>query len=801
MFLPMDLKELMMKVIKRNGVEQEFDITKIQNALKKANASVKKEIQMQDTTFDAVMDSILARLKDFKTIDIESIQDFVESALVKHNQYEIAKNYITYRHDHLNARKFLPQEEQILSLIKGTNTALRGDNANKKIDINSSMRDYIAGVMCKSIATKILPKDIIEAHNKGIIHYHDLDYSPLMPMHNCDLLDIEDMLLNGFMMGDTKIDSPKSFSTACNLLAQINLIVSGSQYGGQTISWSALLPFVQRSREAIKKELMADFKALKVYVKERDFLKLVEKKVRLDIKKGVKTYQYQVICHQSSNGQTPFVSNNLCLREAQSKEELHDLALIIEEVLKRRIKGVKNEKGQWVSPLFPKLLYWTCEGLNLRGDPFFYLTELAAKCISGQKRMQPDILSEKKCREIAQNQIIPVMGCRSKLAPIWEEVEYSTKDSLNYEFNADNSVDYLCFSLEKKPLSAIKNGNYTYEYPVNFRGNTGWVIYKDNHKVIVKKPIVYGRWNEGVITLNLPYIALLSKGDKNEFFTLLEKNLQLCKKALSTRHKSICEIKAKNSPILWMYGGLARLNAEDSIKDLLEKYPKRPSISLGYVGLYEVTQALISESNTTQNGQKLCKEILEFLNLKCQEWKEEDGLNYSLYGTPEESLTWKFAKANQRDFGIIKNITDKDYVVNSYHINPKEKIDAFLKLKIEGEYLSLSSGGAVSYIETGDLSKNLEAVLEVINFMHHNIFYAEINTKSDSCYQCGFQGEITLKVANNGEYKFQCPNCGNDDSEHSMSIIRRICGYLGQVNAKNTNQGRLDDIHSRVVHL
>lgn len=791
-----------MKVIKRKGNEEDFCLDKIVKALKKANSTVPQDQQMNDEQMQKVINTVSKKLEGYNSISVEDINDFVESALVRHNKYQISKNYILYRENKKNTKKFNLDEEKILMLIDG-DSELRGDNANKHIDDNASVRDYIAGIKCKSIAEKILPKDIVEAHKKGLIHWHDMDYSPVQKLHNCDLVASDDMLNNTFVMGDTliEINDETPFRTACNLLAQINLQVSGRQYGGQTITWSHALKFIQNSRNNIRKEIIDDWIEDGVEFNEIKLQQKVEKKLRKEIQEGVKTYQYQILCHQSSNGQTPFVSNNLCLREAETQQELNDFAILIEEIFKRRIKGVKDKNGHFTTPLFPKLLYWICDGLNYKeSDPYFYLTELAAKCIS--LRMQPDIVSEKETRKVKQGQIIPSMGCRSLLSSIWEEHTYPI--STKFYWNESGEYPYNIFK-ESQTFESLPNGTYEtgYEngqYSINFRGNTGWLVEKTDTTVTIKEPKTYGRWNNGVVTINIPHVALEAITTQTDFYTILDERLELCRKALQLRYKRCCEIQAKNSPILWQFGGLARLNENETVGQLMEKYPQRASISLGYVGLYETCRALIGQSNTTEDGQKLSKEILTYMNHKCDEWKAIDHMNYSIYGTPEEALTYKFATANKRDFGIIEYVTDKDYVVNSYHVDPREHIDAFTKLKIEGEYLALSAGGAVSYCETADLSKNPKAIISIIKWMYEHIVYAEINRILGICYACGFEGQMKLIKTDDGIFKFVCPICGNSDDD-KMHITARLCGYIGQVNAGNTNRGRLDDIYNRILHL
>lgn len=809
-----------MKVYKRNGAEQDFCLDKIINAIKKANNAVSDDGKLTDEQFDKVVATVEKFLEPFDTVKVEDIQDLVEKALMKHNRYEIAKAYILFRDKKQNQKLYDDVDEQVLAITKGESAELRGDNANKHIDVNSSIRDYIAGTECKSLAQKMLDKSIITAHKKGWLHYHDMDYSPVMPLHNCDVFNIEDMLDNGFMMNDTKITRPRRFSTAANLAAQINLIISGSQYGGQTFSWAPLAKYVESTRVDCKIELLTILSVLPkwlAFILKPWYNKMVEVMVKRDIHVGIKTYQYQVLCHQSSNGQTPFVSNVINLREAMGEREQKDLAFIIEEILKRRTKGVLDKLGKPMPPLFPKLLYYTCDGLNVKkGDPYFYLTELAAKCIT--VRMQPDIISEKKNREVKKGQMIPCMGCRSFLAPIWEERRYPRNTKFYWQYVTSNNIQYegapgrnIDFN-RKIEYSVLPHSDANCEIAINFRGNTGWLKETTDEEVVILQPIVYGRFNMGVVTINLPHCALSavksvkdnnmdSKYLKDEFYRILDERLEICHKALLTRWESVKNIKAKNSPILWQHGALARLDEEDTIGDWVMKHePAFTSISLGYVGLYETCMALTGESNTSAKGQKTSSKILQYLNKKCEEWKEEDHLGYSIYGTPEEALTYKFASALAKDFGLIEHITDKEYVVNSYHVDPREDIDAFLKLKIEGQYLALSSGGAVSYIETPDMQKNPEAIVVVIQYIHEHIMYAEVNTKLDTCYNCGYQGELKMIKTENGDFRFVCPVCGCDDPDKQL-VTRRICGYMGVVNAGNVNKGRGDDIFNRTLHL
>lgn len=871
-----------MKVIKRNGRSQDFDTDKIVRVVSSANESVPENERITDEQITKLVKTLVKNFKGWNELTTEDIDRIVTDILVnKFKAASVVRAYIQKREAKKSKKMFNDIEEKVLAIIEG-DSDLRGDNANKHIDQNPSISDYIAGVTTKSINEKIMDKDISEFHKRGLGHMHDTDYSPIRPMHNCDLINAGDMFENTFMMGDTKIvpNDGTPFETICNLMAQINLQVSGVQYGGQTISWIHAVPYIDKSRKIIEKRIREEWEEDGVEFNEEKFRKRVEKRLREEVAKGVKTYQYQVLCHSSSNGQTPFVSNNLCLKEAETQQELDDFVMLIEEILKRRTKGVQDESGQYISPLFPKLLYWTCDGYNVYpGDPYYHLMDYVAECES--LRMQPDICSEKQTRLVKNGQIIPSMGCRSMLSPIWEEHTYPV-DKEFYFVEGVGTYPYGTF-VDKKSFKDFENREYKTGYEdgevaINFRGNTGWLVRKDEKEVVIKEPVVYGRFNCGVFSLNLPHIALtsaypeysikdedivnfegvdmrpadillivekdgaetsqdgtkvypvdnieikdygtidhfeistdsegkrkvkiiyqISEEDKiQNFYEILDDRLEIAHRALQMRYKYIRRIKAKNSPILWQFGALARMSAEETVGDLIDRYPTRPSISIGYAGLYETCQALIGESNITPKGQRLSQSILQHLNDKAAEWKAAEGLGYAIYGTPEESLTYKFALANRRDFGLIPKITDKDYVVNSYHIDPREHVDAFTKLRIEGSYLALSAGGAVSYVETADLIKNPEAIVTLVQFIHEHIMYAEINRKIGVCRVCGYIGDIPL-IKENGEFIFKCPNCGNSD-DSKMDVTARICGYLGKVNAGNTNKGRLDDIYNRVLH-
>lgn len=898
-----------MKVYKRDGKEVDFDLEKIKNAILKANVATFKKFQSEINSdaklysenekrldydellritdseyewneknykypetgkenfvkelsnyilcnglFDKVLESSKKFLKPFDVVNVEDISDIVEKALMKHNAFNVAKEYILYRNNKRKNEKFTESEQKILTVIDGTNDTLRGDNANKHIDVNSSARDYIAGVVCKSIADKVIPNDILKADKQGYIHWHDKDYSPVQHMTNCGLVDVEDMFINGFQMGDAKITRPRRISIASNLMSQISLIVSGLQYGGQTASLSAFLPIMNTTRVACAADYASeltdkDYKeyselksvdnVYKAYLKHRPcklfrvsrkrFNKVVEKRVRHDIHVGIKTYAWQILCHHSSNGQSPFTSLVLNLREAETEQELKDLAILIEEVIKRRIKGVTGQTGQAITPLFPKLLYWTCDGLNVNPeDPYYYLTKLAAQSIV--VRMSPDINSEKMCRKIKTGQIIPSMGCRSHLTPLWIEKTYPIDTKFHWQYTTNDNLQYegaygLNFDYSKGfgNYSALP---YNKDIVLNFRGNSGWVkeFNHENKTVTIIQPRVYGRWNNGVITINIPLYAGEARikvnkqhdNDTNDFieeykdeyfqkfYKLFDKGLELCHQSLLFRDNACKKIQAKNSPLLWMHGAYLReSNPEKTLGEMMKEHPLYNTISLGYVGLYETCEALLNKSNSTKEGQEFSLTLLKYINNKIEDWKKEareegnDTFNPSLYGTPEEQLTHKFALALKKHLGEMKGVTDHDYVTNSYHISPGEKIDWKDKIKIEGQYLSLTKGGAISYIETDNLKKNPEVIEEVIRFIHDNNSYCEVNTTLGMCYCCGYQGDFYLKSnEKHDNYYYECPKCHNIN-QYKMLIVMRLCGYIGKVNAGETTHGRMADFEAR----
>ena len=732
-----------MKVIKRNGTEVVFDITKIILAITKANESVDESIRMTPMQIQRIAESVeFACLKMNRSPTVEEIQDYVEHQIMAHGAYEIAKNYITYRYTRSLVRKSNTTDEKILSLIECCNEEAKQENSNKNPVVNSTQRDYMAGEVSRDITERILlPLDIVEAHREGLIHFHDADYFA-QHMHNCDLVNLEDMLQNGTVITGTLIERPHSFSTACNIATQIIAQVASNQYGGQSISLTHLAPFVDVSRKKIRKLVEAEMEAIGAQPGEEILARLVENRLRDEIKKGVQTIQYQVVTLLTTNGQAPFITVFMYLNEARSQQEKDDLALIIEEMLLQRYEGVKNEEGVWVTPAFPKLIY-VLEDDNITEDsPYWYLTELAAKCTA--RRMVPDYISEKKMREL-KGDVYTCMGCRSFLTP-------------------DRFTD--------AGIGNIANaGNYE----------------PGKHKY-------YGRFNQGVVTINLPDVALSSGGDLGKFWRIFDERLELCHRALQCRHERLKGTPSDVAPILWQYGALARLKKGEVIDKLL--YNGYSTISLGYAGLYECVKYMTGKSHTDPSATPFALSVMQKMNDKCREWKEAENIDYSLYGTPLESTTYKFAKCLQHRFGIIEGITDKGYITNSYHVHVTEKINAFDKLKFEAQFQHLSPGGAISYVEVPDMQDNLPAVLEVMKFIYDNIIYAELNTKSDYCQVCGWDGEIQI-AEEHGKLIWKCPKCGNTDQD-KMNVARRTCGYIG---TQFWNQGRTQEIRDRVLHL
>ena len=732
-----------MKVIKRNGTEVVFDITKIILAITKANESVDESIRMTPMQIQRIAESVeFACLKMNRSPTVEEIQDYVEHQIMAHGAYEIAKNYITYRYTRSLVRKSNTTDEKILSLIECCNEEAKQENSNKNPVVNSTQRDYMAGEVSRDITERILlPLDIVEAHREGLIHFHDADYFA-QHMHNCDLVNLEDMLQNGTVITGTLIERPHSFSTACNIATQIIAQVASCQYGGQSISLTHLAPFVDVSRKKIRKLVEAEMAEIGAQPGEEAITRLVENRLRDEIKKGVQTIQYQVVTLLTTNGQAPFITVFMYLNEARNQQEKDDLALIIEEMLLQRYEGVKNEEGVWVTPAFPKLIY-VLEDDNITEDsPYWYLTELAAKCTA--RRMVPDYISEKKMKEL-KGDVYTCMGCRSFLTP-------------------DRFTD--------AGIGNIANaGNYE----------------PGKHKY-------YGRFNQGVVTINLPDVALSSGGDLGKFWRIFDERLELCHRALQCRHERLKGTPSDVAPILWQYGALARLKKGEVIDKLL--YNGYSTISLGYAGLYECVKYMTGKSHTDPSATPFALSVMQKMNDKCKEWKEAENIDYSLYGTPLESTTYKFAKCLQHRFGVIEGITDKGYITNSYHVHVTEEINAFDKLKFEAQFQHLSPGGAISYVEVPDMQDNLPAVLEVMKFIYDNIIYAELNTKSDFCQVCGWDGEIQI-VEEHGKLIWKCPKCGNTDQD-KMNVARRTCGYIG---TQFWNQGRTQEIRDRVLHL
>lgn len=733
-----------MNVIKRSGKEVEFDPSKIEAAIERANNSIEiKSKRIGKRLIRLIADEIAeAYVNSKRTRNVEYIQDQIENKLIEYNAYAVAKEYITYRYKRTLARTSNTTDDKIMSLIEHDNEEVKQENSNKNPMIASTQRDYIAGEVSKDLTNRILlSDDIVEAHNQGIIHFHDADYFA-QHIFNCCLINLEDMLQNGTVISGTLIEKPHSFSTACNIATQIIAQVASNQYGGQTISLSHLAPFVEVSRQKIRQLVEKEIRLCGGDMNRIN--DITEMRVKEEINKGIQTIQYQVVTLMTTNGQAPFLSVNMYLNEAKNEQEKEDLALIIEEVLKQRIEGVKNEKGIWITPAFPKLLYVLQEDNIHEGDKYYYLTELAAKCTA--KRMVPDYISEKKMKEYKINKngdgdCFPCMGCRSFLTP------WGTK--------------------EDKSNSITKHD-----------------------------PKYYGRFNQGVVTINLVDVGLAAEKDVDKFWNILNERLELCHKALQLRHERLANTFSDTSPIHWQYGAIARLGKGESIHDLL--HDGYSTISLGYAGLWECVYALIGKKLTEPEGEKLGLEIMQKLNDKCNEWKVAENIDYSIYGTPLESTTYKFAKACQERYGIVEGVTDKNYITNSYHIHVTESIDAFEKLEIEAKFQKLSPGGAISYVEVPNLQSNIPAVLSVIKFIYDNIMYAELNTKSDYCQVCGYEGEIVVKEnTETGKLYWQCPNCENTE-QSKMNVARRTCGYIG---TQYWNQGRTQEIKERVLHL
>ena len=731
-----------MTVIKRNGSEVTFDITKIIAAITKANESVDESIRMTPMQIQRIAESVeFSCLKMNRSPSVEEIQDLVEYQIMAHGAFEVAKNYVTYRYTRSLVRRSNTTDEKILSLIECCNEEAKQENANKNPVVNSTQRDYMAGEVSRDITERILlPQEIVEAHREGIIHFHDADYYA-QHMHNCDLVNLEDMLQNGTVITGTLIERPHSFATACNIATQIVAQVASNQYGGQSISLTHLAPFVEVSRQKIRKIVEAEMASIGADPGAEKITELVETRLREEIRRGVQTIQYQVVTLLTTNGQAPFITVFMYLGEAENEREKKDLAMIIEEMLLQRYQGVKNEDGVWVTPAFPKLIYVLEEDNITEDAPYWYLTELAAKCTA--RRMVPDYISEKKMREL-KGDVYTCMGCRSFLTP-----DRFTDAGIGNIANAKN----------------YQPGKHKY----------------------------YGRFNQGVVTINLPDVALSSGGNLDKFWKIFEERLELCHKALQCRHNRLKGTPSDAAPILWQYGALARLKKGETIDKLL--FNGYSTISLGYAGLYECVKYMTGKSHTDPAATPFALSIMQKMNDKCAEWKKAENIDYSLYGTPLESTTYKFAKCLQRRFGIIEGITDKGYITNSYHVNVTEEINAFEKLKFEAQFQHLSPGGAISYVEVPDMQNNIPAVLEVMKFIYNNIIYAELNTKSDYCQVCGWDGEIQI-VEDNGKLIWKCPKCGNTDQD-KMNVARRTCGYIG---TQFWNQGRTQEIRDRVLH-
>ena len=723
-----------MRIIKRNGSEEDFNIEKIINAVKKANGSGEHKF-LTDEQIEDVADYVEYKCNKIRrAVSVEEIQDMVEDQLMAKGAFELARRYVRYRYNRSLVRKANTTDNRILSLIECNNEEVKQENSNKNPTVNSVQRDYMAGEVSRDLTRRmLLPADIVEAHEQGLIHFHDADYFA-QHMHNCDLVNLEDMLQNGTVISDTLIERPHSFSTACNIATQIIAQVASNQYGGQSISLAHLAPFVQVSREKIRRETLAEIEELGVHPTEEKINDIVEQRLRKEVNRGVQTIQYQVVTLLTTNGQAPFVTVFMYLNEAKNEQEKHDLAMIIEETLKQRHKGVKNEKGVWITPAFPKLIYVLEEDNITEDSKYWYLTELAAKCTA--KRMVPDYISEKvmlqsKIDKNGEGHCFTCMGCRSFLTPYVDE-----------------------------------NG----------------------------KPKYYGRFNQGVVTVNLIDIGLSAGKDLDKFWKIFDERMELCHRALQCRHERLTGTLSDAAPILWQYGALARLKKGEKIDKLL--HGGYSTLSLGYAGLWECVYSLIGKKLTEKEGKELGLEIMQKLNDYCAKWKKEENIDYSIYGTPLESTTYKFAKCLQKRFGIIKGVTDKNYITNSYHVHVTENIDAFSKLKLESEFQALSPGGAISYVEVPNMQDNIPAVLQVIKFIYDNIMYAELNTKSDYCQVCGYDGEIKI-VHDDGKLVWECPNCGNRDQD-KMNVARRTCGYIG---TQFWNQGRTQEIEERVLHL
>ena len=740
-----------MKIIKRNGSEVTFEVEKIVNAIAKANAEVPEDQRLTEREIQFASLNVTDECeKAGHTVTVEEVQDLVEDQLMALDRFEVARKYIIYRYIQNQKRHKNTTDDKILSLIECNNEEVKQENSNKNPTVVSVQRDYMAGEVSKDLVQReLLPEDIVAAHNEGLIHFHDSDYFA-QHMHNCDLINLDDMLQNGTVISGTLIERPHSFSTACNIATQIIAQVASCQYGGQSISLAHLAPFVDVSRKKIRKTVMEEMNSVGVELSAEQLNEMVEKRLRDEVSRGVQTIQYQVVTLMTTNGQAPFITVFMYLNEAKNEQEKQDLALIIEEMLRQRYQGVKNEEGVWITPAFPKLIYVLEEDNVYEDSKYYYLTQMAAKCTA--RRLVPDYISEKKMKEYklskgekeGEGDTFTCMGCRSFLTP-------------DRSGNGFNNV------------ARAKN-------------------YEPN------KPKYYGRFNQGVVTINLPDVALSAGRDMDKFWKIFDERLELCHRALRARHDLLKGTLSDAAPILWQYGALARLDKGEVIDPLL--YGGYSTISLGYAGLYECVKAMTGHSHTDKEATPFALQVMQHMNDKCTEWKEAEDIDYSLYGTPLESTTYKFAKALQRRFGVIPGITDKGYITNSYHVHVAEEIDAFQKLQFESEFQRLSPGGAISYVEVPNMQDNIEAVLSVMQFIYDHIMYAELNTKSDFCQECGYDGEIQI-VEEDGKLVWECPHCGNRD-QTKMNVARRTCGYIG---TQFWNQGRTQEIKDRVLHL
>ncbi len=844
-----------MRIIKRNGSEEDFNIEKIINAVKKANGSGEHKF-LTDEQIEDVADYVEYKCNKIRrAVSVEEIQDMVEDQLMAKGAFELARRYVRYRYNRSLVRKANTTDNRILSLIECNNEEVKQENSNKNPTVNSVQRDYMAGEVSRDLTRRmLLPADIVEADKEGIIHFHDSDYFA-QHMHNCDLVNLEDMLQNGTVISDTLIERPHSFSTACNIATQIIAQVASNQYGGQSISLAHLAPFVQVSREKIRRETLAEIEELGVHPTEEKINDIVEQRLRKEVNRGVQTIQYQVVTLLTTNGQAPFVTVFMYLNEAKNEQEKHDLAMIIEETLKQRHKGVKNEKGVWITPAFPKLIYVLEEDNITEDSKYWYLTELAAKCTA--KRMVPDYISEKvmlqsKIDKNGEGHCFTCMGCRSFLTPYVDEngkPKYYgrfnqgvvTVNLIDIGLSAGKDLDKFWKIFDERMELCHRALQCRHERLTGTLSDAAPILWQYltelaakctakrmvpdyiSEKVMLQskidkngeghcftcmgcrsfltpyvdengKPKYYGRFNQGVVTVNLIDIGLSAGKDLDKFWKIFDERMELCHRALQCRHERLTGTLSDAAPILWQYGALARLKKGEKIDKLL--HGGYSTLSLGYAGLWECVYSLIGKKLTEKEGKELGLEIMQKLNDYCAKWKKEENIDYSIYGTPLESTTYKFAKCLQKRFGIIKGVTDKNYITNSYHVHVTENIDAFSKLKLESEFQALSPGGAISYVEVPNMQDNIPAVLQVIKFIYDNIMYAELNTKSDYCQVCGYDGEIKI-VHDDGKLVWECPNCGNRDQD-KMNVARRTCGYIG---TQFWNQGRTQEIEERVLHL